>query len=137
MSKDTKQKKPRIGELTKKLAQEAPVKEAEVLETKVEETLNDGREWYNEAGEFDWDAYEATCPTRTRKPNPHIKTRRGERVFSRESYAQELYDLMDDHYKSKGDSLRFNINRWYRSWRRYQMVFNRCRVQGISIRRYG
>jgi|TARA_B110000908_G_C10267533_1_gene465922 ribosomal protein S1 len=112
MSTDKKQKKPRIGELTKKLVQDTPVKEAEVLETeaKIDETPNDGREWYNEAGEFDWDSFEATCPTRTRKPNPHIKTRKGERVFSRESYAQELYDIMDDHYESKGESLRFKIS---------------------------
>ena len=41
-----------------------------------------------------WDAYEATCPSHIRKPNPHIKTRKGDKVYSRESYAQELYDMM-------------------------------------------
>lgn len=47
--------------------------------------------------EFDWEAYEATCPTRFRKPNPHIKTRNGDKVFSRESYAQELYNKMEEN----------------------------------------
>ena len=47
--------------------------------------------------EFDWEAYEATCPTRFRKPNPHIKTPKGVKVYSRESYAQELFDIMEGH----------------------------------------
>ena len=103
----SKQKRVRINEDSLKN------KEVAVLETntKVEKTedLNDGREWHNEAGEFDWDAYEATCPSQTRKPNPHIKTKKGDRVFSRESYAQELYDLMENHYESAGSSTIFTI----------------------------
>lgn len=53
--------------------------------------------FYNEAGEFLWDDYEATCVTRTRKPNPHIKTQNGDKVFSREPYAQEMYDILNEH----------------------------------------
>ena len=53
-------------------------------------------DFYDEGGNFMWDAYEATCPSKTRKPNPHIKTRNGDKVYSREPYAQELYDKMED-----------------------------------------
>jgi small subunit ribosomal protein S1 len=42
-----------------------------------------------------WDAYEATCPSHTRKPNPHIKTRHGDKVYSREDYAQDMYNLLE------------------------------------------
>ena len=64
-------------------------------EVKVKEYEAAGAEYFSANGEFDWDAYEATCPSRTRKYNPHIKTKNGDRVFSREPYAQELYDLME------------------------------------------
>lgn len=64
-------------------------------EVKVKEYETEGEQYYNAEGEFDWDAYEATCPSRTRKPNPHIKTKNGDRVYSREPYAQKLYDLME------------------------------------------
>lgn len=47
--------------------------------------------------EFDWDSFEATCPSRTRKSNPHVKTKNGDKVFSRDSYAQDLYDIMSNH----------------------------------------
>ena len=65
----------------------------EVKEVK-EETQDPHAQFYDESGEFLWDAYEATCVTRTRKPNPHIKTKNGDKVYSREPYAQELYDIL-------------------------------------------
>ena len=50
-------------------------------------------EWFDTNGNFDWDGYEATCPSVIRKGNPHIKTKDPKhKVFCRESYAQELYD---------------------------------------------
>ena len=66
-------------------------------EINVEKTGITEKSYFNEAGEFDWDGYEATCPSRTRKPNPHIKTQNGDKVYSRESYAQELYNIMINH----------------------------------------
>ena len=42
---------------------------------------------------FDWDSFEASCPSVLRKGNPYIKATKGEKVYCRESYAQELYDL--------------------------------------------
>lgn len=65
----------------------------EVKEVK-EETQDPHAQFYDESGEFLWDAYEATCVTRTRTPNKHIKTQNGDKVYSRESYAQELYDIL-------------------------------------------
>ncbi len=45
---------------------------------------------------FDWDAYVSDCPSISRKSNPHVKTKGGHKVYSREPYAQELYDLMEN-----------------------------------------
>lgn len=54
-----------------------------------------GNNYFDNDGNFKWDAYEATCPSASRKQNPHIKTKRGERIYSRESYAQEMYDILN------------------------------------------
>jgi small subunit ribosomal protein S1 len=64
---------------------------------KEEQPADPHAEFYDENGEFLWEAYEGTCPTRYRKPNPHIKTNNGDKVYSRESYAQELYDKMEQY----------------------------------------
>ena len=73
-----------------------PVQErTEKKEFKIEAPEEAVVSYFNESGEFDWDAFEATCPKRTRKPNPHIKTKNGDKVYSRESYAQELYDAYE------------------------------------------
>ena len=97
-----KTKRARIGETTVVLDAKKVQSETEIVveeKAKVEET--DGNEqWYNEAGEFQWDDYEASCVTRLRKPNPHIKTRNGDKVYSREVYAQELYDKMEQYESS-------------------------------------
>lgn len=71
-------------------------KPQEVKEVK-EETQDPHAEFYDENGEFLWDAYEATCVTKTRKPNPHIKTQKGDKVYSREPYAQEMYDILTEY----------------------------------------
>jgi len=66
-----------------------------VIEQKTEE-----ENWLTPEGDFDWEAYEATCITRTRTPNPHIKTNGRDKVFSREPYAQQLYDTYSAHEDS-------------------------------------
>jgi ribosomal protein S1 len=58
--------------------------------------------FYDKDGNFMWDAYEADCPSRLRKPNPHIKTQNGDKVYSRESYAQEMYDKLISFDSSQG-----------------------------------
>lgn len=88
-----KNKRPRITTVTlDKTVDKLPEPQIEVKEQAPETEQS----FYDENGEFMWDAYEATCPSKTRKPNPHIKTKKGDRVYSREPYAQELYDLMED-----------------------------------------
>jgi small subunit ribosomal protein S1 len=74
-----------------------PEPQNEIKPKKVNEIVFESDAYYDENGEFMWDAYEATCPSRLRKPNPHIKTRKGDRVYSREAYAQELYDMMESN----------------------------------------
>jgi ribosomal protein S1 len=73
------------------------IKEQEVVQTQGKQATDTVENWLTDEGEFDWDAYQASCVTRIRTPNPHIKTLNGERVFSRESYAQELYDAITGH----------------------------------------
>jgi len=88
-----KNKRPRITTVTlDKTVDKLPEPQIEVKEQAPETEQS----FYDENGEFMWDAYEATCPSKTRKPNPHIKTKKGDKVYSRESYAQELYDLMEE-----------------------------------------
>lgn len=56
---------------------------------------------------FDWDLHSADCPTNFRKPNPHVKAPSDVKIYSREPYAQELFDLM---YKFQLESTEvFNV----------------------------
>lgn len=64
--------------------------------------------WLTESGEFDWEGYQATCITHTRNANPHVKTSHGEKVYSKEKYAQELYDLITGHTSTT--DLRTSLN---------------------------
>ena len=63
--------------------------------------------------EFDWEAYEADCPTKARKTNPHIKAPKGVKVFSREPYAQELLDLYENHERDGGVVFNIKIGQTY------------------------
>jgi|TARA_B110000459_G_scaffold30637_1_gene31320 small subunit ribosomal protein S1 len=95
-----KSKRARIGETTVDLAVKTVQSNTETVvesTTKTEELEDTKDPWYNAEGEFMWDEYEATCITRLRKPNKHIKTRNGDKVYSRELYAQELYDKMEKY----------------------------------------
>ncbi len=66
-------------------------------QVKEEKPADPYAEFYDENGEFLWEKYEGTCPTQNRTPNPHVKTQDGDIVFSREPYAQELYDKMKQY----------------------------------------
>jgi len=63
----------------------------EQTEVKIE---NERDKWTLDSGEFDWDGYSADCPKTLRTSNPHVKTQGNDKVFSRESYAQEFYDIL-------------------------------------------
>jgi small subunit ribosomal protein S1 len=85
-------------------------KESKEKTKKKEETLNTAvqdSEYFDSDGNFQWDSYEASCPSAARKQNPHIKPKRGERIYSRESYAQELYKTLDnfEHYSPTKPSI--------------------------------
>ncbi len=55
-------------------------------------------EFFDKDGNFDWDGYESTCPKILRTPNPHIKVVDPKhKVYSREPYAQEMYNKMVGH----------------------------------------
>lgn len=76
----------------------------------VENSYND---WYDENGNFMWDEYSATCPSILRKPNPHIKTKNGDKVYSRASYAQEMYDKMIGHMADQNIITQITENQIY------------------------
>jgi small subunit ribosomal protein S1 len=99
-----KNKRSRIGEskvnFTTVEELDLSVEKLKDIESNTKSTSDD---YYDADGNFMWDAYEATCPSRTRKPNPHIKTRNGDKVYSRESYAQEMYDILSNHQTAMGD----------------------------------
>lgn len=99
-----KNKRIRIGEVK---SDEVQVEELDITVENLKDLKSDdgdkSDDYYDEAGNFMWDAYEASCPSKTRKPNPHIKTMNGDKVFSRESYAQEMYDMLTAHDASLGN----------------------------------
>ena len=98
MSQDvTKQKRERIATKTKEVETAKTTKQEDYLVN-----ANVPLE------EFDWELHESTCPSVSRKPNPNIKTRKGHRVFSRELYAQEFYDLMEEY--DSGRTTLFKLN---------------------------
>lgn len=94
--------------LTKKELQPVTEEATQSVVPTKEQTTDTAENWLNENGEFDWTAYEATCITHTRTPNPHIKTLNGEKVYSREPYAQEMYDLITGH--SSMSNMRSYVN---------------------------
>ena len=95
-------KRRRIGDSTTTIAvEERPTNTQTQVKTKPqvkeEKPADPYAEFYDENGEFLWEKYESTCPTQNWKPNPHVKTQDGDIVFSREPYAQELYDKMKQY----------------------------------------
>jgi len=92
-------KRPRVNKnqvtLTETVVDVLP--EFDILEFKRKNTLSyESEDYYDAAGNFMWEAYEATCPSISRKANPHIKTKNGDIVYSREPYAQELYNIISN-----------------------------------------
>ena len=65
------------------------------------QTLIERDEFHDDQGNFDWDAYEAKCPSKIKKHNSKIKRHPGDnsKIFCRESYAQELYELYEGSLK--------------------------------------
>ena len=116
-TKTTKQKRPRLSTTTqlKEANQETEVKVETSLKSTNPEKVKPGPDTYflDENGEFMWDLYQADCPTKFRKPNPHIKVPKGVKVYSREPYAQELFDLMEGHSLASNTLYSLNIGESY------------------------
>lgn len=86
-TKTAKQKRPRISTQIQEKEAEVQVETSQEINSNPTDPIED----------FDWEAYEADCPTRFRTPNPHVKAPRGVKVYSREPYAQEMLDLMEGY----------------------------------------
>lgn len=86
-TKTAKQKRPRISTQIQEKEAEVQVETSQEINSNPTGPIED----------FDWEAYEADCPTRFRTPNPHVKAPRGVKVYSREPYAQEMLDLMEGY----------------------------------------
>lgn len=83
-------------------------------EVKVEEKKQTGNPNTNPSlEEFDWDSYQAGCPTNHRKPNQRINAPKGWKVFSRESYAGELLEMMLEHEGRTQPQFKINIGATY------------------------
>ena len=63
--------------------------------------------------EFDWDQYQADCPTNHRQPNPRINAPQGWKVFSREAYAGDLLQMMLEHEGRNPSRMRLDIGGTY------------------------
>ena len=71
------------------------------------------QEYYDVDGNFMWDEYEASCVSQIRKPNPHIKTKHGEKVYSRGSYVQGLYNALEGFEANQEFKPKINIGEIY------------------------
>jgi len=92
MSDTTKTKRQRMGGDPSN-ATKVQIAEPEVVK---EESISDDvtDDFFNDKGEFDWESYESTCPSKSRNVNSKIKAPRGIRVFSKEPYAQDLLNAI-------------------------------------------
>ena len=55
----------------------------------------------NSNPDFDWDAYQATCPKHSRKLNTNIKVPRGIKLYSTEPYAAKLLAAYEGDFEDK------------------------------------
>lgn len=103
-----------VDEVVKEQPKKSNDREFDPIKFKKENpVLSDHDEWCNEDGSFKWAEYEASCPSLLRKGNPHIKTRNGDIVYSRESYAQELYNLMEGHLSHHNVKTQIKVDEIY------------------------
>ena len=92
MSQDTKLKKERIGAI--KTPSVSTVKsETIVSKEKSNRFINANVP----IEDFNWEVYQSDCPTTFKKPNENIETSKDVKVYSREQYAQELFNLMENN----------------------------------------
>ena len=50
---------------------------------------------------FDWDAHQASCPSRSRKINKSLKNTGNHNVYSHEPYAQDFLNILNGYEETK------------------------------------
>lgn len=63
--------------------------------------------------EFDWDAHQASCPSRSRKINKGLKNTGNFNVYSHEPYAQDLLDLFNGYEESRPAQMQIEVGEIY------------------------
>lgn len=63
--------------------------------------------------EFDWDAHQASCPSRSRKINKGLKNTGNYNVYSHEPYAQDLLDLFNGYEEAKPAQMQVEVGEIY------------------------
>jgi len=63
--------------------------------------------------EFDWDAHQASCPSRSRKINKGLKNTGNYNVYSHEPYAQDLLDLFNGYEEAKPAQMKVEVGEIY------------------------
>ena len=63
--------------------------------------------------EFDWDAHQASCPSRSRKINKGLKNTGKYNVYSHEPYAQDLLDLLNGYEEAKPAQMQVEVGEIY------------------------
>jgi small subunit ribosomal protein S1 len=91
MSESTTKRKRMGGDPSN--ATKVQIKEAEAVK---EEVISDDvtDDFFNDKGEFDWEGYEATCPSRARNHNSKVNAPRGVKILSKEPYAQDFLNAI-------------------------------------------
>jgi small subunit ribosomal protein S1 len=63
--------------------------------------------------EFDWDAHQASCPSRSRKINKGLKNTGNYNVYSHEPYAQDLLDLFNGYEEARPAQMQVEVGEIY------------------------
>jgi len=63
--------------------------------------------------EFDWDAHQASCPSRSRKINKGLKNTGNYNVYCHEPYAQDLLDLFNGYEEARPAQMQVEVGEIY------------------------
>lgn len=62
---------------------------------------------------FDWDAHQASCPSRSRKINKGLKNTGNHNVYSHEPYAQDFLNLLNGYEETKPVQMKIEVGEIY------------------------
>jgi len=66
-----------------------------------------------EPSKFDWDAHQASCPSRSRKINKSLKNSGQHNVYSHEPYAQDFLNLLNGYEESRPMQMQVEVGKIY------------------------